>query len=421
MLTTRPRGTEDIIAPEADVWQAVEELARTLSHRYGYEEIRTPLFEHTELYARSVGETSDIVSKEMYTFTDRGGRSLTLRPEGTAGVVRAFLENRLYARPLPVKLYYLGPMFRFARPQAGRLRQFHQFGVELLGAGEAAADAEVISLAMEFYRHLGLEELTLRLNSVGCPACRPAYREVLLAYLEPRQHSLCADCLARYARNPLRVFDCKEEGCRQMLAEAPLVTAYLCPECSAHFAAVRDALRLLAIPYEDDPYLVRGLDYYTKTAFEVIVPGIGAQSAIGGGGRYDGLVEAFGGPHTPAVGFATGLERVLLALGVRGKTLAPPAGRKVFVAAADAAGAAAGVELLARLRRAGFTADRDYLGRSLKAQMKHADRWGATITVIVGEAELGRGTVTVRHMQSGEQETVPFGQVVEALKEHLAR
>lgn len=419
MLTSRPRGTEDIIAPESAEWQCLENLARELGRRYGYEEIRTPIFEHTELFARSVGETSDIVSKEMYTFTDRGGRSLTLRPEGTAAVVRAFLENRLYTRPLPVKLFYIGPMFRYGRPQAGRLRQFHQFGVELLGARDPAADAEVISLAMEFYNCLGLEGLELHLNSVGCPQCRPAYRKALLAYLGPRRERLCTDCLARHERNPLRVFDCKEEGCREVLRAAPLITEYLCPGCAAHFAAVKEVLQSLEIRYQEDPYLVRGLDYYTNTAFEIMVAGIGAQSSIGGGGRYDGLVEECGGPPTPAVGFATGLERVLLSLRAQEKQLPLPKERRVFVATASEAGRAVAVSLLGRLRRAGFTADKDYLGRSLKAQMKQADRWGAVVTVILGEDELAQGTATLRHMPTGQQERVAFDRVEEALQRYF--
>lgn len=416
MLTSRPRGTEDIVGAASAEWQFLEKLARDLGRRYGYEEIRTPIFEHTELFARSVGETSDIVSKEMYTFTDRGGRSLTLRPEGTAAVVRAFLENRLYTGPLPVKLYYLGPMFRYGRPQAGRLRQFHQFGAELLGARDPAADAEVISLAMEFFQTLGLAGLELHLNSVGCPQCRPAYRQALLSYLGPRREELCADCLARYERNPLRVFDCKEERCREVLRAAPLVTQYLCPDCAAHFAAVKEALQAMEIQYHEDPWLVRGLDYYTNTAFEIMVAGIGAQSSLGGGGRYDGLVAECGGPPTPAVGLAIGLERVLLALRNQGKQLPLPEERKIFVATASPAGARLAVGLLARLRRAGYTADKDYLGRSLKAQMKQADRWGAAVTVILGEEELAQGVATLRHMPTGQQEKVPLAGLEEALQ-----
>jgi histidyl-tRNA synthetase len=416
LYTGRPRGTEDVVGPEVRQWQYLEALARELSQRYGYEEIRTPVFEHTELFVRSAGETSDVVTKEMYTFLDRGGRSLTLRPEGTAAVVRAFLENRLYSRPLPVKLFYLGPMFRYSRPQAGRLRQFHQFGAELLGSADPAADAEVISLAMDFFLRLGLERLELHLNSIGCPNCRPAYREALVGYLGGVRESLCPDCLARYERNPLRVFDCKENQCRRALAQAPLVTEHLCRECADHYAMVKRLLEGLGIPYQEDPYLVRGLDYYTKTAFEIMLKDLGAQNSLGGGGRYDGLVEAFGGPSTPAVGFAVGLERVLLAWRSQGGEAPFPEEPKVFVAVADHAGKIEAVKLVHRLRQAGLTADISYQGKSLKSQMKHADRWGAQVTVILGGEELAEGTVTLRRMSAGVQERVPIGKAIEAVK-----
>ncbi|MGB9886859.1 MAG: histidine--tRNA ligase [Moorellales bacterium] len=418
LLTNRPRGTEDLLVPTVKRWQRLEETARDLARRYGYDEIRTPIFEHTELFARSAGDTSDVVSKEMYTFTDRGGRSLTLRPEGTAPVVRAFLENRLYAGPQPVKLFYLGPMFRYGRPQAGRLRQFHQFGVEFLGAGDPAADAEVICLALEFCRCLGLEGVELRLNSVGCPRCRPLYRQILLEYLAPRQQYLCEDCLARYRRNPLRVFDCKESGCREALREAPVITSYLCPECADHWQMVKSALGRLGFSYREDPYLVRGLDYYTRTAFELVAPGIGAQGSIGGGGRYDGLVQACGGPPTPAVGLALGLERVLLALESQGGIDFGPSEFRVFVAVAEDIDPTEAAALVLRLRRAGYTVDQDYLRRSLKAQMKHAGRWGAAVTLILGPEEQKEGVVTLRLMATGRQEKVPLANLEAVLAQY---
>lgn len=418
MLTSRPRGTEDIIYPVSGQWQALERTAHEICRRYAYEEIRTPLFEHTELFARGVGESSDVVSKEMYTFEDRGGRSLTLRPEGTAGVVRAFLEDSMYSRSLPVKMFYLGPMFRYGRPQAGRLRQFHQFGVELLGTRQATADAEVIDLAMRFLTEVGLNGLELHLNSIGCPQCRAEHREKLLAFLEPKRELLCGDCGARYRRNPLRVFDCKEQRCQELLIEAPLITPHLCSGCAVHFREVKDALSELGVIFQEDPRLVRGLDYYTNTAFEIMVPGIGAQSSVGGGGRYDGLVELCGGPSTPAVGFAIGMDRVLLALREQGRSPVIPGSGRVFVAVAGVPALQA-AKLVARLRREGFTADMDYQGRSLKAQMKQANRWHAEIVLILGEEELAGDLVTLRCMRTALQETVPLPMLREKLRQML--
>ncbi|MBC7325718.1 MAG: histidine--tRNA ligase, partial [Moorella sp. (in: Bacteria)] len=372
MLTNRPRGTEDILPGEVDRWYLLEATAREVSHLYGYREIRTPVFEHTELFDRGVGDTTDIVEKEMYTFTDRGGRSVTLRPEGTAPVVRAFLEHHLEAGGLPVKLFYFGPMFRYGRPQAGRLRQFHQFGVEAFGSRDPAMDAEVIALAMDFYQRLGLQDLELHINSVGCPACRPGHRQELQEYLWPHFKELCATCQGRFERNPLRIFDCKSPVCQEIVAGAPTVAASLCPGCAAHFRRVQEYLRELGLTFILDEHLVRGLDYYTNTAFEIMVRGIGAQSSIGGGGRYDGLVEALGGKPVPGIGFGLGLERVLLALEAQGRHLAPDRGVDVLVVTAGRGVDRVAVRLLARLRAGGLRADKDYLSRSLKAQMKYA-------------------------------------------------
>ncbi|APC08873.1 histidine--tRNA ligase [Neomoorella thermoacetica] len=413
MLTSRPRGTEDILPEEVGRWYLLENTAREVSRLYGYREIRTPIFEHTELFNRGVGDTSDIVEKEMYTFIDRGDRSLTLRPEGTAPVVRAFVEHSLEARGLPVKLFYLGPMFRYGRPQAGRLRQFHQFGVEAFGSRDPALDAEVIALAMDFYTRLGLKDLELHLNSVGCPACRPAHREKLKAYLRPRLEELCPTCQGRFERNPLRIFDCKSPACQEIVREAPTVTASLCPDCAGHFHRVQEYLKALGIEFILDEHLVRGLDYYTKTAFEIMVKGIGAQSSIGGGGRYDGLVAALGGKQVPGIGFGLGLERVLLALETQGQEPPPEGGVDVLVVTAGTGVDLAAFRLLAGLRAAGIRADKDYLERSLKGQMKYANRYPARMAVILGEEELARGRVSVRRLDAGSQEEVPLEAVVD--------
>ncbi|MGI9860155.1 histidine--tRNA ligase [Moorella naiadis] len=413
MLTSRPRGTEDILPEEMDRWYLLEATAREVSRLYGYQEIRTPIFEHTELFNRGVGATSDIVEKEMYTFTDRGQRSLTLRPEGTAPVVRAFVEHSLEARGLPVKLFYLGPMFRYGRPQAGRLRQFHQFGVEAFGSQDPALDAEVIALAMDFYRRLELENLELHLNSVGCPNCRLAHREQLQAYLRPRREELCPTCQGRFERNPLRIFDCKSPACQEIIAGAPTVAAALCPDCAVHFQRVQGYLQALGIPFILDEHLVRGLDYYTNTAFEIMVGGIGAQSSIGGGGRYDGLVAELGGKQVPGIGFGLGLERVLLALAAQERELPRPGGIDVLVVTAGAGVDTAAVRLLADLRAAGIQADKDYLERSLKSQMKYAHRYPARLAVIMGEEELARGRAAVRRLDTGGQEEIPLAGVVD--------
>ncbi|HHX75610.1 MAG TPA: histidine--tRNA ligase, partial [Firmicutes bacterium] len=318
MLTKAPRGTKDILPAEVPRWCFFEQKAREACRLFGYSEIRIPMFEHTELFLRGVGEVTDIVAKEMYTFTDRGGRSLTLRPEGTASVARAYLEHKMQGEAQPVKVFYTGPMFRYDRPQAGRYRQFHQFGVEAFGSQEPALDAEVIMLALFFFRSLGLDGLALHLNSVGCPECRSRYRESLLAALRDRVRELCPDCSERYEKNPLRILDCKNKHCRAVTKTVPLLADELCTACREHFAAVRAALDALGVEYVLDPRLVRGLDYYTKTAFEIMAPGLGAQSSVCGGGRYDHLLATIGGPDIPGIGFAIGIERVLLALAAAG-------------------------------------------------------------------------------------------------------
>lgn len=415
MLTTAPRGTNDVLPEVAPAWRQVEEKIREICRQFAYGELRPPIFEHTELFQRGVGETTDIVEKEMYTFNDRGGRSLTLRPEITAGLVRAFIEHKLYAGPQPVKLTCIGPGFRYERPQAGRFRQFTQWDVEVFGSQNPALDAEVIQIGVELARRLGLEGLIVHLNSIGCPQCRPVYREKLLEYYRPQLDGLCETCRSRYQRNPLRLLDCKEEACRPVAAAAPRVIDCLCDECGIHFNGVKSYLEVLGVQYRVDPKIVRGLDYYTKTVFEVIYPPLGAQSTVWAGGRYDGLVETLGGPPTPGVGFALGMERLLMTLEKMGRAPAGAAALDVFVApmGSEALGPALGI--LTSIRRQGFTAETDYLGRSLKSQMKHADRLGARFVAILGSNEVAGRTVTVRRMAGGDQVEVSWDDLVGCL------
>ena len=416
MLTKAPRGTHDILPAEAGEWNYIEGKIRDLCRRYGYEEIRTPMFEHTELFHRSIGEGTDVVDKEMYTFTDRGGRSITLRPENTASAVRAYLENKLYGAQDLVKLFYIGSMFRYDRPQAGRMREFHQFGIEALGSENPAVDAEVILVAMDFLSSLGLQDLSLSLNSVGCPECRATYRKALQDYFRPHLGELCEDCNDRFERAPLRILDCKKDADKPFLADAPKITDYLCAECKAHFERVQAYLTEAGVAFTLDPRLVRGLDYYTKTAFEIKYPPLGAQSAVAGGGRYDGLIEEIGGKPTPAVGFATGLERVLLALEKQNLLPAANETTDVFVVALGDAAQAPAFKLLCDCRRAGLTANMDYAGRSMKAQMKQANKHHARYALILGEDEVQNGTVQLKNMEKSEQRSVAVEKVVEELK-----
>ncbi|MDA8236167.1 MAG: histidine--tRNA ligase [Clostridia bacterium] len=417
MLTSAPRGTNDFLPGEVEKWQYLEKVIREICSQYGYGEIRTPIFEHTELFHRGVGDTTDIVEKEMYTFEDRGERSLTLRPEGTASTVRAFIQHKVYAQPQPTKLFYIGPMFRYDRPQAGRYRQFHQFGIEVFGSNDPAVDAEVIVMALDFYDRLGLTDLEVHINSVGCPKCRLDHRKTLQEHLRPKMAELCSLCQSRFERNPMRVLDCKNPKCQELTVEAPTTTKCLCPECLEHFEAVKKYLDSIGIKYVVNERLVRGLDYYTNTAFEIVARDIGAQSSIGGGGRYNGLIEQCGGQPTPGIGWAMGLERILLTMEKQGCKFpeAPPF--DVFVATIGDVAKDAAFQLLAKLRKAGLAAEKDYLGRSLKAQMKYADKFKAGFTVIIGEDELNRGVVMVRNMAGGSQEEVALDKVLEYLKE----
>ncbi|WP_306302852.1 histidine--tRNA ligase [Alicyclobacillus shizuokensis] len=416
MLVQRPRGTSDILPATVGLWRQIEDVVRRTFAEYHYAEIRTPMFEHTELFARGVGETTDIVEKEMYTFEDRGGRSLTLRPEGTAGVIRAYVENKLYGQPGVAKLFYLGPMFRYEKPQKGRERQFHQYGCEVLGSDSPALDAEVVALHVYQLQELGVQGATAVLNSVGCPVCRPRHREQMLARLLPVKDQLCSDCQNRLERNPLRIFDCKNERCQRLLVEvgAPTILESLCADCEAHFASVRRYLEALGVPYRIDAHLVRGLDYYTRTAWEIKVEGFGT---LGGGGRYNALVRELGGPETPGVGFGTGMERILLILSEQGG--ASPASRRdldVYVAVADEQADVYAMRVLKTLREAGVRADRDYQGRSVKAQFKAADREGARLAVVVGSSEQAEQQVTVKDLASGEQSTIPLSELVAAVQ-----
>ncbi len=415
VLTTAPRGTRDILSPEVEKWQYLERSIRQVCDLYAYQEIRLPLFEHTELFQRSVGESTDIVQKEMYTFSDRGGRYLTLRPEATASTVRAYLENNLNAGPQPVKLFYLGPMFRYDRPQAGRYRQFNQFGIEVIGTGDPAVDVEVIMLALHLFEDLGLSELEVQLNSIGCPGCRQGYQRELLTYLEGQRTRLCPDCQVRVEQNPLRVLDCKEEECQAVAASAPAMADHLCPECREHFSSLTGILDRLQVRYSLNPRLVRGLDYYTRTVFEIVSHHLGSQGTICGGGRYDGLVEELGGDPTPSVGFALGLERLLLALERTDTELPDAVNLDVFVAVAGDEARPQAFTLLQALRRQGKRSDMDFLGRSLRAQMKAAHRSGARWALLLGPEEMARGMATVRCMASGNQEEVHVAEIAQYL------
>lgn len=406
MITMKPRGTKDILPGESGRWRYVESAARKVCDVYGYEEIRTPIFEHTELFLRGIGETTDIVEKEMYTFRDLKNRSITLRPENTAAVARSYLENKLYADEAARKLYYIGPMFRYDAPQAGRYRQFHQFGVESIGSKSAAADAEVILLAVQFLKTLGLSDLKLFLNSVGCPKCRPAYREKLQAFFKDRLDGLCGDCQSRYARNPLRILDCKNETCVKLSEGAPEIADSLCEECASHFEELKSLLGAVNVDYILNPRLVRGLDYYTKTAFEIQYAPLGAQSAVCGGGRYDGLIEECGGPPTPAIGFAIGLERVLLALEKQDLLPDIDGAPDVLVASLGAQAKAAAFRVLCALRGGKVKAVMNFDGKSLKSQMKHANKSGARYAAIIGEDEVREGCVTLRDMRAASQEKI---------------
>ena len=407
-----PKGTKDVLPADSYKWQYVEEKAREIARLYNLREIRTPVFEHTELFARGVGETTDVVTKEMYTFFDKGNRSITLKPEGTAGVARSFVENGLYSTPMPLKMYYIIPAFRYERPQAGRLREFHQFGVEIYGSPTPDTDAEVIALAHDFIASLGLRA-KLHVNSIGCKTCRKAFNDALKAYLRPRLDEMCPDCRARFDKNPMRILDCKVPECRKVTAGAPVITDYLCDDCRAHFDAVQRYLKIAGIPYDIDTKIVRGLDYYTRTVFEFVSEEIGAQGTVLGGGRYDGLIEAIGGPATPAVGFAAGLERLLLLMEKSGAAIPGEPAPTVYFAGMDAACREKAFALAVDLRKAGIPCEVDHMDRSLKAQFKYADKINARFTAVIGGNELAAGVMNVKDMSDSSQHTVAFDRAAE--------
>ena len=416
MLTNAPRGTKDILPDTVGDWLYVENKIRSLCQSFGYQEIRTPMFEHTELFQRGIGEGTDVVDKDMYTFQDRGDRSITLRPENTASVVRAYLQNKLYGDNALTKLFYIGSMFRYDRPQAGRMREFHQFGVEAIGEINPAVDAEIILLAMKLLEGLGLKDLELYINSVGCPKCRSKYREMLQDFFRDKLEDLCEDCQSRFERSPMRILDCKRDSDKPYMAEAPRITDCLCDECSEHFNRLQKYLTKAGVKFSIDPRLVRGLDYYTKTAFEIKYPPLGAQSAVAGGGRYDGLIEEMGGNPTPAVGFATGLERVLLALEKQGLLPDKKNAVDVYVVALGERAQEEAFKLVMDLRDAGLNAAVDYAGRSMKAQMKQANKLNARYAAIMGDDELADGVVVLRDMAGSEQEKLPVNELVDKIR-----
>jgi histidyl-tRNA synthetase len=421
MSISIPRGTQDILPGEVEKWQLIEKKARELCEKYQYHEIRTPIFEHTELFSRGVGDTTDIVQKEMYTFKDKGDRSLTLRPEGTASTVRAFVEKKLFgAANQPVKLYYMGPMFRYERPQAGRFRQFAQFGIEALGSNDPAIDAEVISLAMNLYQEMGLKKLKLIINSLGDKESRNAHRDALVNHFKPRIGEFCKDCQNRLEKNPLRILDCKQDRNHELMKSAPSIIDYLNDFSKAYFEKLQHYLNLLNIPFVVDPNLVRGLDYYNHTAFEIMsdAEGFGAITTLCGGGRYNGLAEEIGGPETPGIGFALSIERFIAALDAEGIQLNMNQGIDCYFVSVGDAAKDYTVGLLQRLRTAGFSAERDYLDRKVKAQFKAADRLNAKYVAVLGEDELKNNRINVKNMATGEQVEIEIDSLLQYFAEN---
>ncbi|MEG2337888.1 MAG: histidine--tRNA ligase [Clostridium sp.] len=416
MLTKGPRGTKDVLPSEAYKWQHIEKAAREVASAFSAHEIRTPVFEHTELFLRGVGETTDIVQKEMYTFMDKGDRSITLKPEGTAPAARSFIENNLGVDQ-QLKMYYITPCFRYERPQAGRLREFHQFGVEFFGASGYEADAELISLAIAYLKKLGIEGLKVNINNLGCKECRTKYNDALKDYLRSNMESLCETCNTRFEKNPLRIIDCKNPGCKEIAKDVPVIIDYVCDGCREHFDGLKNELDFMGINYVVDPYIVRGLDYYTKTVFEIISEDIGAQSTICGGGRYDSLIEECGGKTTPAVGFAVGLERLILTLEGMGIEINKPEGVKIFIAALGDEAKTYASKLAQDLRLEGISCERDLLSRSLKAQMKYANKLGAKYSIVLGENELKENKASLKNMETSESVDITLSDLVTIMKD----
>jgi len=397
------KGMNDILPGDVETWQHLEEQARKVFGAFGYREIRVPVVEKTDLFCRSIGETTDIVEKEMYTFSDKGGTSMTLRPEGTAPVMRSFIQHKMYAQDPVSKLYYIGPMFRHERPQKGRYRQFHQIGAEVIGVDDPKIDAQVLAMLSHYFQTTKIPDVVLQINSLGCPECRPSYRETLISFLEQHIESLCADCQRRYTTNPLRVLDCKVPGCKEATVDAPAMLNNLCIGCETHFGQVKEHLDALSVSYMVNPRMVRGLDYYTKTTFEMVTGSLGSQNAVAAGGRYNGLIKDLGGPDLPGIGFAIGLERLALMLGEQ--SIEPPR-PELFIATLGETATKAGFAMLTRLQREGVLVEMEYTGKSLKAQLRRADKMKTRRVLILGEDELERGVAQLRNMDESSQEEV---------------
>ena len=417
-----PKGTQDVLPEQSAKWQYVEQKMLETAALFGFKEIRPPVFEHTEVFQKSVGDTTDVVQKEMYTFTDKGGRSITLRPELTAGSVRAAIEHGLIHGALPVKVCYIGGCYRYEKPQAGRLREFHQFGVECFGAASPAADAEVISLAGHLLDGLGITRLSLEINSIGCPTCRARYHEALKAYFHAHEETLCSTCRDRLERNPMRILDCKSPVCSEIAAAAPVMLDYLCDDCAAHFEEVKTHLDAAHISYTVNPHIVRGLDYYTRTVFEFVSGDIGAQATVCGGGRYDGLIGQMGGGEVPALGFAMGIERLLLVMEAVGVPFPEERRPDIYIAPMGARAGREATALCTSLREEGFVALTDLCSRSLKAQMKYANKLGAAYTVVLGDSELDAGRAQLKNMETGEETevTLPDGLIAAVYEKSIS-
>lgn len=411
MLTQAPKGTSDILPAQSGKWQYLEGLFRDICRKYGLKEIRTPMFEHTELFVRGVGDTTDVVEKQMYSFDDLAGRNITLKPEGTSPAVRAFVENGIFAEAQPTKLYYITPCFRYEKMQKGRYRQFHQFGTEIFGSESPVADAEIVSVAADMFEALGMKDLELRINSVGCPECRAKHREALKEFLSGKYDRLCDTCKGRFNKNPMRILDCKSKECQKLTEGAPMMLDYLCDDCRDHFEQFKSILEDIGIEYVVDPGIVRGLDYYTKTAFEFVSTKEMAQGTVCGGGRYDNLIEQVGGPSTPGVGFGMGIERLLLLLGEEGIELPEDEGVDYMIITMGDETRGYGANLARKLRKAGKSVQMDMMGRNFKNQFKYANKIKAKNTIIIGEDEMKSGSFSVKNMATGEQISVSAGDI----------
>ncbi len=403
VITKKIKGTEDVLPKDSYRWQFVEDVMRKESAAYGFKEIRTPVFEHTELFARGVGQTTDVVQKEMYTFDTKGGESVTLRPEGTAGAARAVLEHGLVNDSLPIKASYFVSCYRYEKPQAGRLREFHQFGLECYGTQSPVADAELICAAQSIFDRLGIKQLRLEINSIGCPACRAEYHKALKEYFYGYKDELCETCNSRLEKNPMRILDCKSPVCSKIAQGAPKITDYLCDECKEHFASVQKYLDAAGVEYTVNPTIVRGLDYYTKTVFEFVTDFIGAQGTVCGGGRYDGLIEELGGKHLPSLGFAMGIERLLMLMDKQGIEIPKPSTCDLYVAVMGESASLKSFEIIKAVRSCGLIAETDIVGRGLRAQMKYADKIGAKFSMVLGDNEIEQGKAVIKNMSNGEQ------------------